>query len=363
MSPRAGNVDLLFSLFALYGWLTYSRDGSTLWLCLMPVAAVAWANLHGGGVMVYVALALAYAVGTYVDRRDYDRWRWRPFLISVALTYVALGLTPYGVALYVYPWSTILSSAQTSTIEEWRSPDFAAFGLLAFRAVLAFGFAIGLARARMTDAAGAFATGGMLFLALGASRYLLIAVPLVAIWFVPAMLRGAGRYLSSVRPNRFPRPAAGYALLLVTGLLVLVGATLSSAALPANQAALLAARYPASTLDELGRCSFARVWTDYGWGGWTAYRTGWQVGPYGAADALGDERLLTAAAVEGVTTDPGKVFDELGVEAVVTARNRPLGYWLAASPGWRVIAEDQAAVAAVREGVSCGASAGQEISG
>jgi hypothetical protein len=133
--------------------------------------------------------------------------------------------------------------------------------------------------------------------------------------------------------------------------------------LPANQAAQLEARYPGPTLDELGRCDFDHLWTDYGWGGWTAYKTGWQVGPYGAADALGDERLLTAAAVEGVTTDPGVVFDELGVEAVVTARDNPLGFWLAASPGWRVIAEDGVAVAAVRQEVACAAPVGQEVSG
>lgn len=360
MSPRAGNFDLLFSLFAFYGWLRFRRDGRTLWLWLMPVAAVAWANLHGGGVMVYFALALAFAAGTVVDRRQCTKWRWRPFLISVALTYLALGVNPYGVALYVYPWSTILSTAQTSIIEEWQSPDFAGLSLLAFRAVLSLGFVVALARAKVSDAAGAFATGGMLFLALGASRYLIIAMPLIAIWFLPAMIRGAGRYL--LRPDRWPKLAPGYPTLLVTGAVVILGATLGSAALPASQEAQLAARYPTTTLEDLSGCHFDHLWTDYGWGGWTAYKTGWQVGPYGAADALGDERLKTAAAVETVTADPGKVFDELGVDAVLTKIDHPLRFWLAANPEWRVIGSDQVASAAVRQGVACEAMNGTKDS-
>ena len=66
------------------------------------------------------------------------------------------------------------------------------------------------------------ATGGMLFLALGAARYLLIAVPLIAIWFVPVMILGAGRY---ARPS-WRRPswhiAAGYARLAVVAPIVIL---------------------------------------------------------------------------------------------------------------------------------------------
>jgi hypothetical protein len=355
MEPRAGNFDLLFSLFAIYGWLTFRRDGGTLGLWLMPLAAVLWANLHGGGVMVYFALALAFAVGTFVDRRRFTQWRWRPFLISVVLTYAALGLNPYGVALYVYPWSTILSSAQTSTIAEWRSPDFASLSLIGLRGLLALGFVVALARAKMNDAAGAFATGTMVFLSLGGVRYLIIAVPLIAVWFIPAMIRGAGRYVRPIWPNWSAGGVARYGLLATVAPLVIVGAGISAGALAANQERTLAARYPTATLTTLMECDFKRIWTDYGWGGWTAYQTGWLVGPYGAADALGDERLTTAGAIETMTIDPGVTFDELGVDAVVTHVAHPLGYWLAANPGWRVVSSDQVAVAAVRQEIACSA--------
>ena len=353
MAPRAGNFDLLFALFALYGWLTFRRDGSTRALWLMPVAAVLWANLHGGGVMVYFALAAAFAVGTFVDRRRFPLWRWRPFLMSIVLTYAALGLNPYGAALYVYPWSTIFSSAQASTIAEWRDPDFASLSSIGLRVLIAAGFVVAFARTKMHDAAGTFATAGMLFLTLGSIRYLMISAPLIAIWFVPAMIRGAGRYLPSLRRRwSGPRPAL-YTQFAAVALIAVLGAAIGVGALPANQDRTLAARYPTATLDTLTQCGFNRVWTDYGWGGWTAYRTGWLVGPYGAADALGDERLLTAAAVEGVTRDPAGTFDELRVDAVVTQSNGPLAFWLAVNPAWRVIGTDQTAVAAVRHDVSC----------
>jgi hypothetical protein len=353
MEPRAGNFDLLFSLFGLYGWMRFRRDGSTLWLWLMPAAAVLWANLHGSGVMVYFALALAFGVGTLVDRRRFTHWRWRPFLISVALTYLALGLNPYGPALYVYPWSTLLSPAQTSTIAEWQTPDLSSVSLLGVRALLALGLVVGFARTRVTDAAGALAAAGMLFLSLGAIRYLIIAVPLLAIWFVPEIIRGARRYVR-LQPRRWPAGRSSrYAELAAAAPIFMLGAAFSAGALPANQARLFAASYPSSSLEQLAQCRFARVWTDYSWGGWTSYQTGWLVGPYGAADALGDQRLSTAGAVEKLTTDPGLVFDELGVDAVVTQADRPLAFWLSANPAWHVIGSDEVSVAVVRATTQC----------
>ena len=78
MEPRAGNFDLLFALFAIYGWMRFRRDGWRVGLWLMPVAAVLWANLHGSGVMIYFALALAFAVGTFIDRRRFAAWSFPP---------------------------------------------------------------------------------------------------------------------------------------------------------------------------------------------------------------------------------------------------------------------------------------------
>jgi hypothetical protein len=198
----------------------------------------------------------------------------------------------------------------------------------------------------------------MLFLSLGAIRYLLIAVPLIAIWFVPAMIRGAGRYvrlrpLGPLRPQRLPERFARYAELGLVAVILVFGIAISAGALPANQQRTFAARYPSTTLSVLDGCAFNRIWTDYGWGGWTAYRTGWLVGPYGAADALGDERVTAAGAVERLTTDPGRVFDDLGVDAILTQAGRPLAFWVSASSHWRVVGSDAIAIAAVRQGASC----------
>ena len=354
MEPRAGNFDLLFSLLAVYGWLAYRQRGSTVWLWLMPLVMVLWANLHGGGVMVYFALALAFAAGVLVDRRRLPAWRWRPFVVSVVLAYLALGINGYGAALYVYPWSTIFSGAQASAIAEWRSPDLASVSFLGLRLLLALGFGIGLARSRMNDAAGAFAVGGMLFLALGGARYLIIAVPLLCVWYVPAMLRGARRYLPSIRlPRLVARFGPDHALMATSGVMLIVGGVIASTALPAGQDAALAARYPQATLGLFDDCGVERVWTDYAWGGWTSYQTGWLIGPYGAADSLGDAKLTTAAAVEAVTTDPGRVFDDLGVDAVLTQSEHPLALWLSADPAWRILGTDEVATAAVRSDISC----------
>ena len=361
ITPRAANWDLLFALFAVLGWLRLRADGSTRMLWLMPLGGVAWANLHGGGVMVYPLIAFAFGLGTWLDRAAWPNWRWRPFLASIGLTYLAFGLNGYGLALYLYPWTTVFSAAQAGAIAEWLSPDLSALGFLPLRVLLSLGLVLGLARARQVDAAGALAAGGMLFLGLASARYLLLAIPLLAIWYLLPIGRGVGTYLTAGLGRLYRWPARWSSPLLRGSMLVVALAIVAPASLitvlPAGQQQALAARYPGPTLAALAGCE-GRLWSDYGWGGWVSYQTGRLVGPYGAADALGDERLTTASEVERLTTDPAPVFDSLMVEMVLTQIDRPLAHWLTASSDWRLVAQDEISLLYARQTNPCGLAGG-----
>jgi hypothetical protein len=356
LAPRAGNFDLLFLLFAVWGWLGW-RQGRYRGLWLMPLATVAWANLHGGGVLIYPIAALAFAAGTFLDRHRDRPSAWRPFGLSLGLSLAALALNPYGLAIYGYPLGTITSSVQSQVIVEWLAPNLADPAFLLLRLGLAVGLIIGLARAPQRDASGALLGGGLLFLGLASTRYLFLALPLLGVWYLPAIGRGLYSYLVEGlgRPARSALSTRAQTLLLgsLTLALALIGLTHLLGALPPGQAAYAAEHEPSDRiLAPLAACS-GHLWSDYAWGGYLAWRLDRPVGPYGAVEALSDTRLAQTAALESLHLDPATILDPLNVQALVTAADRPLAVWLRQRPDWRVVAQDPLALAAVRRAGPC----------
>jgi hypothetical protein len=358
-APRAGSWDLVFALFAVWGWLRLRATGSALVAGLMVPAAVLWANLHGGGITVLLALALAFGVGTWIDRHRWAGMKWRPFGLSVGATVAAFTINPYGLELLAYPWPTLFSAAQSSIISEWLSPDLDSPGWLLLRLFISAGLVVGLARARQPDTAGALMAGGMLFAGLGGARLLLIAIPLLVIWYLPPAAAGAAALVRRAWPRPLPSLTAPLSL-YVAGVLALAIASLGLAGIqrvsPTSQEAVFADRYPTANLDLVRECD-GRTWTDYGLGGWVAWHAGRMVGPYGGADALGDARLQEAADVERLSSDPATTLDRLDVQLVVSGRSTPLAQWLSASTDWQIRATDATTVAAARVGGPCAGGA------
>ena len=345
--PRLQAFDLLFGLLALRAALAYLERGRQRGLRLMPIFMIAWVNLHGGGVSVYLLIMAAVLAGEWWNRRQAGApagQPWRPLLVSLGLTVAAMALNPVGPAIYLYPLTTVASPAMQDLIVEWQSPDF---HLLSFRfaqAFIAFGLVGLTALARVRDGRALALAGGLAFMFLQSGRYIgFLATAGMAV-MGPYLIDGAqilwlglrGRPFSFAEPARWRAPRA-----IALGLVVVALLAGQLAGLPSAQDAAMADQPVAAANWLADHPAAGRLFNDYDWGGYLSWRLRTPVGFYGAADAFGEEGLRTAGALAALTTDPAAFLDTHAVAAVVTRGQGPLGQWLSAAPGWqRVYADD-----------------------
>lgn len=347
--PRLQSLDLLFSLLALRVALGYLEQGERRSLWAMPLVMVAWVNLHGGGVAIYALLMGALVLGEWWNRQRDSREvvrPWRPLLISIGATLAAQSLNPVGLAIYLYPLSTVASPAMQSLIQEWQSPDFHTPMFRFAQAFIAAGLVGLLALTRVRDARAILLSAGLTFMFLQSGRYVgflaLISLALVAPWLLTAAEDAwhtlVGRPFLWREPG-LHRPLRAGILLVVLALLV--GRV---ASLPAAQAESLRQDQPVAAADWLAdRQLDGRLFNDYDWGGYLSWRLDREVGFYGAADAFGDADLQEFGKLSTLQIDPRPYLEVRDVALVVTRSSGPLGHWLAASPEWRALYSDETA--------------------
>ena len=336
--------------------LADERSRAILWL---PAVMALWSNLHGGWpaglLLVGVALA-AEAGGWLADRSPGRLVRLRRLALAGGLSAVAVGLNPNGPAIYAYPFQTLASAAQQGLIREWASPDFHLVALRASEAMalaLVAGLAVG--RPSAFDLLVALAA---LALALESVRHLAIFVAaatpvLVATWsdawrrFGAPILR---RRPAAAGPAPRWTPLLGAAILLGTAAVVAP----RTAADLARQPEVTAQTVPVGAADWLAAhpAVGTRVFNEYAWGGYLAYRFSpdpdRRVFILSEGVLMGDARLLRYRQV--ATLQPGwrRVLDEDRVDYVVFDRGSALDGELAADPGWRPAYRDPTAVVYVR---------------
>ena len=162
-------------------------------LYAMPLIMVAWANFHGGFVIAFLFLGIAFGVEAvrWLTDRSLIESRVRAgriALVSVASLVSGL-VNPHGFSLYAYSWRTQTSAVQQAFIREWQSPDFHNWEMRGFEAMFIL-LLIGLAlrRARPTLFSVIVAVTGLL-LALQSVRHIAIfvatATPLLAWTWAP----------------------------------------------------------------------------------------------------------------------------------------------------------------------------------
>jgi hypothetical protein len=326
-----------------------------LWL---PAVMVLWSNLHGGWPVGFLFLAVAFAAALLRwagDRSDASHLpRLRRLALAGALSVLAVGLNPNGLAVYAYPFQTLTSSAQQGLIAEWASPDFHLVNLRALELVVVL-LVAGLAVGRPTAFDVLVALAG-LALALESVRHIPLfaaaATPvLVATWsdawrrFAPAALVGR----RGAPPPRWA-PAAGLAVLL--GVSALTGPRIASEL--ARQPELTRQIAPTGAADWLAAHPDVgtRMFNEYTWGGYLAARF------YPNPDRrtfvisegvlMGDAQLLRYRDVVALAPDWRRVLDQAHVDYVVFDQGTALDDVLATEPGWRVAYRDSTAVIYVR---------------
>ena len=341
--PRAQLFDILFSLAALRIALGYLERGERRGLWLMPLVMVAWVNLHGGGVATYLLVMAAIVAGEWWNRRTGSSTprSWRPLLLSIGATVLAMSLNPYGPSIYTYPFGTVASPAMQALIQEWRSPDFHELYFRFAQVFLAGGMVGLLALVRVRDGRAIALTAGLVFMFLQSGRYVGLLAPLGVAVVSPWLAEAVG-VLRTGLPRitlraRWPHPVG------LVGVMVLLASLVVG--MPVRQADVVAANEPVAATDWLVvHPPAGRLLNDYNWGGYLAYRLRIDVGPYGAADAFGDAGLQELRALMDLSADPRSYLDDHAVAAVIIAPGQPLDRWFGDAAGWRQVYADSVAV-------------------
>jgi hypothetical protein len=356
--PRAQMITFALTCLELY-WLQGYLSGRSRSLQFFPLVMALWANLHGGWVIGFVWLGVALVA-------ELIGWVWEPsnpahrahvrFLaIITAASAVAVLATPHGFSLYLYPFQTVASDAQQRLIVEWFSPDFHQPYLRPFELMvllLIAGFA--LRRPSLYEVLLSLAA---LALALQSVRNLALFVAATT----PVLANSYSEYwmeISKARGWKLSLPSQPvFAVVTAVALLVITLATVAHIAgetSPSHQQSLTASTYPVGAADWLAAHPNVgtRMYNQYGWGGYLAYRfypqANRRVFIFGEAALMGDRLLNDYEDIQTLRSDWKTLLDKNGVDFIVYNRGEALANVLATEAGWKLVYEDSVAVIYVR---------------
>ena len=114
----------------------WAKPGRAIWL-LVPVAAL-WVNLHGGFLVLIVALVVFSAAALL--RRETSRV-WRYGALTAACSAATL-INPYGWQLHLHIWSYLRSDWLLKSIDEFLSPVFRSEPMFKFEVLLFLGLVL-----------------------------------------------------------------------------------------------------------------------------------------------------------------------------------------------------------------------------
>ena len=356
--PRAQMITFFLTCVELY-WLHGYLSGRSRALRYFPLVMVLWANLHGGWVIGFVWLGVALAaelIGWAWDRSNpAHRAHVRFLAIITVLSVVAVAATPHGLSLYPYPFQTQGSVAQQKLIVEWFSPDFHQVYLRPFEAMV-FLVIIGFAL-RRPPLYEFLLTLVALGLALQSVRNVVLFVAIAT----PVMINSYSAYwkeISAARGWKFDVPPRKV-FAVVTALVLAVIALATTLRIydtinPAKQRSVAMADYPVAAADwldahpEVG----TRMYNQYGWGGYFAYRfypqPNRKVFIFGEAALMGDPLLNEYEDVQTLRPSWKQRLDQYRIDYVVYNRGEALANVLATQPEWKLVYEDSVAVIYVR---------------
>ncbi len=356
--PRAQMITFLIACLELY-WLRGYLAGRSRAIMWFPLVMALWANLHGGWVIGFAFLGVAFvseALKWLADRSDLEhRMRMQRLALVGVLSVLAVLATPHGLSLYLYPFQTQGSVAQQKLIVEWFSPDFHQIYLRPFEAMLFLliaGFA--LRRPSLYDM---LLTLLVLGLALQSVRHIALFVAattpiLISTW--SEVWRGVsarrGWRLGSSPTSRLMAGVTVLALGLIAALVFSrIGGSL------ADEGSLTVQTYPVGAADWLAANPGVgtHMFNQYGFGGYLVYRLypaeSRRVFVFGEAELMGDELLNSYEAVQSLHPDWQKILDKYGVDYVVDNKDAALSNVLRTQPAWKVAYEDKTAVIFVRQ--------------
>jgi len=330
----------IFSFFLLYGELCclygFAEGGHGGRLCLIPILACLWSNLHGGSSNLSYLLVLAFLVCGIrewrVGRLYSVRWSRRQLLWLLAvllLTVCAVCVNPAGYRMLLYPYECMADPVAMRLISEWASPDAKNIGelVLYFLPILlmSFGLCFGEQKVRLQDAA------MMLFFLLlffRSVRFIMLFYIAAAFWAFPY---GVPCRLKNIEKN--------YEKLLLSGaeavLIVLVCMGIGNCAETWRKGEMITVALEEEVIEFVREDAPVRLYNDYNYGGDLIFA---EIPVFidGRADVYAQDHLLAESASLLLLCDTGSgvpavdaLIERYGFDAFLIEVGRPLYSYLA----------------------------------
>lgn len=332
-----------FLLSVLLAALLLARPGrSWLLVACVPLFTV-WANLHGLWV-VGLATFGWYVLATLFRATPMRERRVTVALVGVACVAATL-LTPSGLDGLLYPLRYIdAGDWGLAHIPEWASPNF--HDLVQVPLLLWIALAPILGRSspgwlRVLQVIG-------IVLALLANRN----APVAAVLGLPAVAIGLAQSLRTPMVTRSHWEAFGrraVELAVASGIVVAAFLTIP---VSAGERGLVLERYPVEGVSLLEqRTPHARVFAEYGWGGYVIYRlhdSGGLVFVDGRNDMYDQSILETYSRIRAADAGWEGLLDQYQIDAVLLPPNAPLAHVIDESRSWCEAYRDEREVLATR---------------
>jgi hypothetical protein len=352
-------------LLYLYKWRRVNR----LWL--IPPLFILWVNLHAGYALGFIVLLgfvagevfnnllvwmLSPASGSESDDGLSDdpilSWRGVGAVVLVAfVSLLCLLLNPNGTTMWTYYLDTVGIGVLQDFIQEWSSPDFHPLYTQPFIWLLLLVLAaVGLSGRRI-DGSDLALVAGFAYAALLAGRnigpFALVAAPALSRHVAPIVKRcersaRARGWLGP--PRRVQRSVSSRSACINWALLALVLAATGIKAYLPLQAEFNAENerhtLPQDAVAWLQQVQPAgRMFNSYNWGGYLI----WHLWPDylvfvdGRTDLYGDALLRQYLQVRFVQPGFSQVFDEYGVDIILTEADGFTSRFLSAEEGWSFV--------------------------
>lgn len=341
----------LFATLLFVALENYARSRARVWLWVLPLIAVVWANTHGA-VLLAVAVLPLYVATLWLQSRQQQNFRAQHGALALAaLAFCAATLlTPNGLTTYQYLFALEGSALQTATSEYTSS--FALYQLgnvvpqvwVAVLYILAVIACVGLWRHDRPRLALVIFLG---FAAAWSYRYLAFFI------FIAGPYLAAGlSHLSNIKSSYFI-PRYGIALLaLLAGTAIFFGVQ-NKMALRSDVSRSL---FPVAALDVLGDKNFSgKIFNHMQWGGYLLWRLGSSAHLYVDGRMLDSSRLepyrhILWATPSGIELLRREQFDVMMLPPSnrFTSERYALVDFLRAQREWRRVYEDHDAVVFVR---------------
>jgi hypothetical protein len=367
LGVRVQVMDLLLCSAVIWILWRYLAGASTRVLLLLPVVAVAFANLHAGWPLLFL-LGGAVAVGETLDRLTgrrldqpplaWDRIGW--LVLALAASAAVIPLNPNGIALYAYPLETSTIAAHRAFISEWQPPDPGTFIGQVFIGFVLVGvipaLLVGWRRMRLADA---FVLVGLTVMAANAARFLLVVGPIgasvVVLYLAPVISRSRlGAWIAPTlagmsTPRRAPRFSTLNVVLAAVVIIAGLGVTLARIS-PAAQATATAEHMPVAAVDWiLANNPGQRPFNQYSWGGYLGLRRPDEpVFIDGRSDIYGDAPIQEYAQVVRQQTALAPFLDRYAIDYVLFPSAGEFAHRMDATRGWQRAYDDELAAVWVR---------------